>query len=496
MSSSLSSQKQEGKNSFKPVSPFELFYQLTYMSAMAASGISRSKTFEIAAQSDSRAAAYFVAINTLVEEFRYDYPEACRRIGQRSPSDNMRSFLLRFSDALRSGEPLAEFLAREAEVQGEDYENKYERDLEAMKQWTNAFSSIVISVALIVIIQMVSAMIYSMDVSVMGGLVFTGFTLASFGAWIIYRSAPAEIMVVKPSQGAPEQKRTMSLARVIIPVAVIVATVLNLIGVNLGYVLCIIAAMFVPIGMSAMRSDKKTQKKDVEFSTFLRSVGGMATSSGTTLKQALTKIDLSSFPTLEPDISRLSTRLEARVEPEVCWHRFGLESGSKLVSQVADIFYSGVKIGGDPERVGYLCSLFTAKTTQLRARRRLTASTFSGLTTVMQAVVAGLMVFVLSIVTSFAEMVKTLMPENAEGATAGQASMSLGMADFSAADLQFLSAVTVVMILAMAIIAAIAIMLCDGGFKLKTAFYLAMTIFISGICMLVVPGMVAGILKV
>ena len=40
------------------------------MSAMASAGISRSKTFELAATSDSPTAAYFEAINTLVNEFR------------------------------------------------------------------------------------------------------------------------------------------------------------------------------------------------------------------------------------------------------------------------------------------------------------------------------------------------------------------------------------------------------------------------------------------
>src|SRR5690349_11515695 len=110
MSSSKSSPKHGDNNSFKKVSPFELFYQLTYMSAMSAAGLSRSKTFEIAAQSTSPVATYFAGVNTLVAELRYDYPEACRRIGARAKSDNMKSFLLRLSDALRSGEPLAEFL--------------------------------------------------------------------------------------------------------------------------------------------------------------------------------------------------------------------------------------------------------------------------------------------------------------------------------------------------------------------------------------------------
>jgi archaellum biogenesis protein FlaJ (TadC family) len=50
------------------------------------------------------------------------------------------------------------------------------------------------------------------------------------------------------------------------------------------------------------------------------------------------------------------------------------------------------------------------------------------------------------------------------------------------------------MVLMLAIISAVAIILGDGGFRLKGSFYLALTIFISGISMIVVPPMVEGIL--
>jgi flagellar protein FlaJ len=471
-----------------------MFYQLTYMSAMAAAGISRSKTFEIAAQSSSAAAEYFTAINTLVEEFRYDYPEACRRVGVKAKSENMRSFLLRLADALRSGEPLSDFLAREAAVQSTDYENRYERDLEALKQWSNAFSSIVISVALIVIIQMISAMIYSMNQSAMLGMISAGLMMSGFGAWIIWRSAPREVMTVSLAEGSAEQRRALKLFRILAPITAASVAMLNVLGLPIGWMLIWIAILLLPIGVASLISDRKTSKKDEEFSTFLRSTGGMATSSGTTLKQALTKLDLSSFPQLEVDITRLSTRLQALVDPEICWHKFGIESGSKLISEVVDIFYSAVKIGGDPERVGYLCSLFTSKTAQLRAKRRLTAGTFSALTTVMQAVVAGLMVFVLSIINSFARLVVELMPKT-DAAMEGQTSMGMGMATFTPAELHFLSTVTVVMIFLLAAVGAAAIISGDGGSKLKVSLYLALSMFISGVSFLVVPPMVAGILK-
>ena len=494
MNSSKSSQKQEDKNSFKAVSAFDMFYQLTYMSAMAASGISRAKTFEIAAKSDSKAAIYFEAINRLVKEFRFDYPEASRRIAMQAKSENVKSFLMRLADAMRSGEPLAEFLAREAEVQGVEYQNEYERNLEAMKQWTNAFSSISISVSLIIIIQVISSMIYSMDVTVMGGLVFTGVTLAGFGAWIINRSAPRETMTVNPAIGSAAQQRVLQLFRIAVPVALMIALVLLLLGTPIGIIFILLAVVLAPIGIMAARSDGNVIKKDIEFSTFLRSLGGTATASGATVKQALTRIDLSSFIYLNEDIERLSARLQAAVDPEICWRKFGHESGSRLISDVANIFYSGIRIGGDPERVGYLCSLFTARTTQLRAKRRLIGGTFTGLTTVMQGVVAGLMVFVLSIVQNFAIMVASLMPQQPEDALNSQPRMSLGMAEFSPGDLQFLANVTLAMVILLALVSASAIIFTNGGSRIKLSLYLALTIVVSGVCYLVVPPMVAGIL--
>ena len=319
MNSSKSLPKHASKNSFKLVTPFDMFYQLTYMSAMSAAGISRAKIFEIAAQSKSNAATYFAAVNTLVDEFRYDYAEACRSIGLQSKSENMKTFLLRLSDALRSGEPLAEYLAREAEVTSEDYENGYERDLEGLKQWSNAFSSLVMSVSLIIIIQIVSAMIYSLNPTMMMGLVVTGVFVAAFGAWIIMRSAPKEVMIVPAAQGSAQQQKALSLSRMLIPGSIVLGVLLALVGLPISWSMMISAVVVLPVGYVSNQSDKAVVKKDIEFSTFLRSLGGMATSSGTTLKQALTKIDLSSFPTLEPDIERLSTRLRALVEPTTCW---------------------------------------------------------------------------------------------------------------------------------------------------------------------------------
>jgi flagellar protein FlaJ len=416
-------------------------------------------------------------------------------IGVKGASENIRSYLLRLSDALRSGEPLSDFLAREAEVQAEDYRNEYERNLEGLKQWTNAYSSITISVGLIIIIQMITSMIYSTSVTSMAGLVAAGAVMAGFGAWIIYRSAPRETMNVPPHLGSPEQRRAARMFRIMLPTAILVSGIVLVLSGNVGIALIIAAACLVPLGIASLISDRSVTKKDIEFSTFLRSTGAMATSSGTTLKQALTKIDLASFPYLAADIERLSKRLQARVDPEVCWNKFGIETGSRLISDMVDIFYGAIKIGGDPERVGYLCSLFSARTTQLRAKRRLIAGTFSGLSTVMVTMVAALMVFVLAVVNNFATIVMELSPSTTDSAMSGTPAMSLGLAEFTPDDLAFLAMITAGMVISIAVASAAAVIFCDGGMKLKVFLYLALTTFISGVCFIVVPPMVASILK-
>lgn len=494
MTSSKYLPKRTGKNSykFKDVSAFEMFYQLTYMSATAAAGISRSKTFELAAQSGSPAAQYFEAINTLVNELRYDFPEACRGIADKAPSDEVKSFLLRLSDAMRSGEPLPTFLAREAEVQGDNYSNSYERDLESLKKWSDAFSSIIVSVALIVIINLVSTMIYQMGMGTIAGLITTSIVVGFFGAWVLSRAAPQEQMVVASAVGSAQQRKTLNWGRILIPVTALITVTLIVLGISRSWVLISAAVILFPLGLISYRADEVITKKDAEISSFLRSLGGMATSTGSTLREALARTDITSFPVLHSDIERLSTRLQALASPTICWQKFGYETGSQLVRQSIGIFYESIRLGGDPERVGFLCSLFASRTAMLRAKRRTVVATFSWLTMVMHVVVAALMVFVLEIIHNFLFLMQSAI--NPDEADAVAQNLAMPMANFSLAQMQFLDVITIMMVILLAVISALAIVASDGGYKFKLALYLSVLLFMSGISFWVVPPVVARLL--
>ncbi len=490
MTSSRFSLKRTVKSYFEEITSFDLFYQLTYMSATAAAGISRAKTFELARSLPCPPSQYFKSIHEYAENLRYNYPDAVRLVGETAKSEETKSFLLRLSDALRSGEPLPTFLEREAEVQAEHYANEYARGLESLKKWNDAYAAITVSAALIVIINMVSTMIYNIGVVAMMVMVMVAIA-ASFGiAWVLFRSGPQEVKSVALSQGSGLQRLARRLFLPTIPIAAAICGMLWLLGVSQGWILIAAGICLLPAGYVSRRADKEITLKDAEIASFLRSLGGTATSRGTTLADALASMKIDSFPALEGDIRRLTLRLKAFARPPLCWQKFGFESGSNLARQAIGIFYEAVNLGGDPDKTGKLTSRFAMKTAMLRAQRSGVAATFSWLTIVMHVVLAGLMVFLLGILEQFAIKLNEAMGEVGEGTTAMGSLGLKNMFSFNAPQIEFLSIVTVGMILFLAVVNAFAIVASEGSHLIKMTYYLSVLLFASGLCLMFVPSLV------
>lgn len=482
-------QKPESKDSFKEVSGFDLFYQLTYMSAVAAAGISRSRIFYLGSGLARPPSEYFERIHLLAQKLSYDYAEACRTVGAPVKSDTMKSLLLRLSSALTSGEPEANFLAEEAEITGVAYENEYERDLAALTKWADAYAAVVISAALIVIINLISTMIYEMGTGMIAGLMVVAVFTSFMGAWTLSRAAPEENRSLFSSEGPREQRLASKLAKILPPAVLIVCLPLLLLGMELGPTLIVAALILSPLGVVSVAGDRKINRKDGEIGPFLRSLGGMATSTGTTVTEALTRLDLNSFPTLQPDIERLRRRLVASISPELCWRKFALETGSKLISETTGIFNDAVNLGADPDRVGLLCSLFSAKTIMLRAKRNVVTSTFSWLTIVMHGAVGGLMIIIMEVIDRFLSLIQTATGGGGIEMTQSIAA-SVPLLSFGAPAIRFLHLMTLGMVLLLALTNSFAILAADGGHVFKVSFYLCILLFLSGASFMIMPQLV------
>ena len=488
MTSTKSSRKRTGKSYSDNVTSYELYYQLTYMSATAAAGIGRHRLFDLARHVPLPPSQYFDDVYGLVEHLRYNYPDACRLVGLRTKSEESKTFLLRLSDALGSGEPLVSFLAREAKVQGTNYANQYERELESLKKWSDAYTAVMVSVALVVVINLVSTMIYDAGASTMVGMVIGACLTGLMVAWVLSRAAPKEIVSERWSEGSEMQRRSIRLFRILAPAAVLASGALMLLGVDRGWIMILASFLLLPVGVVSSKADRETSKKDQEVSSFLRSLGGTATSRGTTLSEALKHIETNSFPTLEPDIRRLDLRLRAFAKPDMCWAQFAKEAGSRLIDQTTGVFCSAINLGGDPETSGALASEFAHQIAILRARRLAVAATFSWMTMIMHAVMAALMVFLLEIMKKFAEILGGAM--TFEGADEAMASMAGRVMTFGAPPMGPLTLMVQGMVVALVLINAYAIMASEGGHLVKTTFHVSIMMLLSGIGLIVAPSLV------
>ena len=494
-------QKRKGKISFEAIlsssffaqeiSGFDLFYQLTYMSAVAAAGISRDKLFELSAELPPAPARFFGDVYDLHENLRYNYAQACRAVGEPLHAEKLRSFLLRFSDALISGEPEEVFLAQEAKVQGGIYENEYERDLSSLTKWTDAYASIVISSALIVIINLVSTMIYNMGTGMMAGMMIVAVLTSSLGAWVLSRAAPREVRGLFSEEGPREQRLARQLARILPPIALVACVLLALLKVELGWILVVASLILFPLGRVSTAGDRKINKKDSEIGPFLRSLGGIASTTSTTTTDALNKLDLGSFPALEPDVKRLRLRLNAGVFPGLCWRKLRLEMGSKLASETIGIFREAVNLGADPGRVGLLCSYFAETTIMLRAKRSVTTSVFTWLTLVMHGTIGGLMIIIMNVIDRFLSLIASAMPA---GESAQGMQMSIPLLSFSTPEVQMLRTMTTGMVLLLALTNAFAILAADGGHVLKISYYLSILLLLSGLGFIFLPGVIGTLM--
>jgi archaellum biogenesis protein FlaJ (TadC family) len=265
-------------------------------------------------------------------------------------------------------------------------------------------------------------------------------------------------------------------------------------GVDKPYIMIAAALLLFPIGFVSSRADNKTSQKDMEISSFLRSLGGTATSRGTTLKEALRSMKIDSFPALQPDISKLDLRLKAFVAPKLCWETFGYDTGSELARQAMRIFVEATALGGDPDKTGKLASMFAMRTAMLRAQRHGVAGTFTWLLIVMHGVLTALMVFLLGILEEFSLKLNAAMQAVGQG---GMALDSFGLStmfSFGTPQVQFLETVTVVMVLMLAGTSAFAIVASEGSHLIKITYYLSILLLLSALAFIFVPGLVKTVM--
>lgn len=475
----------KGKGRNKGPMSFDMFYQLSYMSTIAAAGVPREQIFEHAAELQCSSAEYFKRVELARQRLKYDYARACRAVGEPAKNAEIKGLLLRLSSSLISGEPEADFLTREARARAEDYENEYNRSLEALKMWTDAYVSLILSAVLVVVIGIVSTMIWKIETGLIIGMSFISIATTCIGVWLIWLVSPKETMVLSWA-GSREQKLASRLFKPALPIAVVIGTLFLLTGQNLGMALLIVAALVFPIGFIMTRDDKKVYKRDGEVGTFLRSLGGVCSALGTTVNSALGRIDLDAINVLRTNVKNLHTRLTAGIKPRLSWRKFIDETGSELTNRSVGMFYDAIEVGGSAGQAGQHAAAYANRIALLRAKRRTISGPFRWLCVTMHTAVVIILVFITEVIVAFGGMVNTAQETLPK--VAGAPSLS-SMSSFNLSGLELMHHMVLPLVLIFTVANAIVPSLAEGGSKMKIFSNLGLTALISGAALIILPAM-------
>ncbi len=470
---------------------FDLITQLTHMSAAATSGLPRDKLFAGTAELDYSTSKYFRRVHRVAQRLNYDYSRACEVVAEQVKVESIQNLLLHFATALSAGESEADFLERETEVQLELYGKKYERDMESLKKWTDAYIALMVSTTLIVVITLVSMMIYPFGLTAIFGLAFIVLISTVAGAWVIWAISPHEVKTHHLARRSTEQQQMDALAVILITAAgASIAFVWLVMG--LGLALITGAAILAPLGFLAWRDDQKIDRRDKDISAFLRGLGSVMSAGSTTVAEGLSRINRKALGAMEPHVHRLYVRLTNDISPELTWLRLSGETGSELVTRTIRIFWDGIRLGGEPSRVGNLASAFAQKVSLLRQTRGLVANTFAFVVVPMHTALLVILLFVTEVMRVFGAELSKVQDENLNSDIVRQAGVNATIA-FANPDFGLITFFIAVVVFMLTIANAFAPYASSGGHRYKFVLFAAAMMLMSGLSMLGVPPVVHGL---
>lgn len=476
-------------------SQFDLLTVLTYLSSVATANLSREQIFDSASRLGYNPSPYFAQVANLVQSMGYDYSHACHVVSKQTKDEVMRQFLLRFGNSMASGEPEVVFLARESGVLMEDYTNEYERAIESLRKWTDAFVALMVSCNLIVLVSLISNMIYNLGPMFMIMVEAVAIIAAAMGAYLIYRIAPYDPIVHSLPVKSEEQERLSLIAKVCLPLSALVGIGIYFGMGSIGIALLVSGVVMLPVGFMTLALERKIDERDRDIADFLRALGGVTAARGSTVIDSLNHIDQRAIGSLEPELQRLMTRVSAGLSTNRSWYRFMADTGSELVHRVVRAFWDGNDWGGQADKVGEFASNMALRVWLLRAKRKLVSSTFNYVVIPMHIALIGTLVFISEVVTAFnTKLIEAQAISQTENATSLKPE-DIGIPGalaFQSFNTGFIQTMVLVVILCLTAINAFAPRAASGGHRFKIALYGTMTMVASGLVLLIVPPVAQG----
>lgn len=480
----------------------DLLYMVTYMNSIATADIARDEIFKRVSERDEFVCSkYMGQVYKLAKNWNYEYSVACMIVSRRVANKRLKDLLARLANAMSSGEPEKKFLENEWTTMMTIYKSEYERSLESLKKWTDAFTALLVSMAFISVTVLLSVILYNLGdpQTTLNTTIFLVAMVGGIGIFVMRSEAPKEAKTHHHKYCSIEQKQVKDMGMILVPAAVLIGLFLYILSVNVGFILIVIGLLIAPIGFVGMKDDRNIDLRDKDFSQFTKMLGSIVGGMGITVKEGISKVDQKSIGTLEPLVKRLYVQLMMGLDQRLCWSKFVGLSGSDLIDKFTYIFLDALDLGGDATKIGKLVNSTNLEVVLLRMKRKLVSSSFTTLVIPLHVSMSALIVFIVEILIIFSSMINKLYStmdgfsvSGGSGAT-GLSTAALGFNLFQNVPVDFLQFYSIAVVVTLTIINTIAAKVVEGGNNYKLCYYGSIMSVLSGLSLIIVPIVVQAI---
>lgn len=484
----------------------DMLFSLTYMASISTANVSRDKIFEnISEKKEYCPYIYFEKVKDLSHHWHYDYANACELVSGKVKHARLQELFNRFSNAIASGEPDVDFLKKEWTLFKTIRKDEFERNLDTTKEWSNAYTALLVSTSLVSIIVLLAVILYSLGdpAKTLYGTAFVISVMAFSGVALLFKGVPRDSMIHSLDKKSKEQTFIYKWMPLTIILAILTVITLTLVPSFLypidfyvdikGVGMILAGLIMIPVGITAQRDIVKVNKRDENYTTFIRSLGSIVSGSGLTIPNALIKIDPKNLGELKGVTLELYRKLSIGMDAKLSWNQFVEESGSYLIHKFTSVFVDSINLGGDAEQVGELVSSSNLELVLLRMKRDRIASSFTYLVIPLHIAMVSLLLFIGQILTIFTNIISDLfvqydISESEIAGGAGGVGMNLGI--FGGVPVELLGQYVVVVIIVLTLANILVVNIVKGGPLYLLVFYGSIFFILSGIMMITVPPVV------
>jgi len=319
----------------------------------------------------------------------------------------LRDFLQRFAQVARMGEDMPTFLTKEYNTLMIIYSSMMERSLTRLKRFSEAYSAILSSSFVILVITVFTGVIWGGGMQLLSimfpGLLFCFFLLA----YAFYYYSPTVRIV---STGVTEQKvaellkldKPIARMTVVTNLAFVALLTLRILPKEIGLIMAALCGIpaFV-LGQMGLRHVNKIQAYDERFPEFISMLSVSLSTLDASTTFAFKDIARMDFGKLSPFVKRMQKRLELGLSPKISWQSLRQELSSEVVRSHTNTFENSIALGSPASDIGQLVS--TSSLFVLNERRKVeeVSALLRGIITPIHPILCGIMGLIMAIINIF-----------------------------------------------------------------------------------------------